>query len=182
VLSLTQYEQVVEHVKSGYLLFFKPSGLTSRAITAVTGGNFSHVGMCVKMNDGVFDWPMVVEASAGGRRVVSLASYAHRSFVAVNIGLDYSQVAEFAIKPTGSIRYGTPDFIKIGIKELILRFGGTVWLPDSEGEVCSEFIAKMIQQCKLPNLVIGNTLLSPSMLFDKVWPPGVREFEYSPPR
>lgn len=182
MLQLSQYEHVVEHVKSGHLLFFKPSGLTSRAITAVTSGDFSHVGMCVLMNDGVYDWPMVVEASSGGRRVVSLSSYADRSFVAVNLGLDYAQVAEFAIKPTGSVKYGTLDFIKIGIKELALRFGGTLWMPDSQGEVCSEFIAKLLQQYKMPNLVIGNTLLSPSMLFEKVWPPGVREFEYSPPR
>jgi hypothetical protein len=162
------YNEIRSKIKSGDLVFLKAAGI-GKAITAITGGTYSHCGIAVWLHDEYTERLMLIEAFEGGRRVVSLSCYANRQFIVLDSELNYSAISSEALDNTGKVGYGYFDFIKIGIRDLLMRHGIAPVFRDSPGEVCSEFVAKMLKlDNKLPYGV--DTLIDPSMLFETIRP------------
>ena len=66
---------------------------------------------------------MLVEAFVGGCRLINLRSYSYRPMIAVNVGLPWSHVENYALDKTGSVGYSGLDFITIGARDILLRLG-----------------------------------------------------------
>ena len=64
---------------------------------------------------------MLVEAFVGGCRLINLRSYSYRPMIAVNVGLPWSHVENYALDKTGSVGYSGLDFITIGARDILLR-------------------------------------------------------------
>lgn len=150
-------------VQDGDLIFIKPKSVWSRFITFITGGSFSHCGIALWLTDGISAKLFIVEAVASGRRLVSMRYYSNRSLSLLRVGLEYSPATENMLFNTG-YPYGWWDFISVGIKELLLRVGITSFFLDGRGEICSEFVAKVLRKyvSKFEQL---DTHISPSRLY-----------------
>lgn len=157
-----RYASVRDVISNGDLLFFKATKWNQKVITEVTGGKYSHCGLAVWLTDGITNRLSVVEATSGGRRIISLSHYADRPFTVLNVGLEYDKVAEYVMGNTG-LPYGMLDFASIGLKDFALRFGIKLKMPNTPGEVCSEFLAGVLQKAEYS---ITDTLISPSDLYN----------------
>ena len=171
------YTYLRSKIKSGHIVFFGAQTWKQKIVTLFTGGKFSHCGIAVWLTDGVEDRLMLIEATHGGRRVVSLSSYANRFFNVLDVGLKYSDIATDIMSQTGAVPYGNLDFVKIGLKDLMLKFGIKTMLPDSPGEVCSEFVAETLAKAGFP---LQDCLISPSDLYKELHTPVRLIVEYKP--
>ena len=158
----TVYDSIRGSIKSGHVVFFKATTWRQKLITLFTGGHYSHCGIAVWLTDGVEDRLMLVEASNGGRRIVTLSHYATRPFVVIDLGIKYLSIGEYMLGYTGTVSYSYLDFALIGLKDLLLKMGIRAYLPSTEGEVCSEFVANT---AKKAGIEIEDPLVSPSRLF-----------------
>jgi hypothetical protein len=170
------YDQLRGSVKAGQLVFFKATKWNQKLITLITGGKYSHCGMAVWLTDGVSSRLMLIEATNGGRRIISLSHYADRSFEVIDVKLNYPDIAEEVLEHTG-LPYSYIDFIKIGIRDIMLRFGIKTHLPNSVGEVCSEFLSNTVQKA---GIKVSDALISPSALYKEMKALGTVIAAYKP--
>lgn len=161
-MNLSSYMHLRTKIKNGHLVFFGAHTWKQKLITFFTGGSFSHCGLAVWLTDGVEDRLMLVEATHGGRRIVSLSSYCTRPFTVIDINLPYCEIANEALSQTGMVAYGYFDLLTIGVRDLMLRLGLKSHLPNTEGEVCSEFLAHTLKDA---GVELSDLLLSPTDLF-----------------
>ena len=163
---LFPYSDIREYVYDGMICFFKAITFKQKIISWCTGGKFSHVAMTTWMKDsqGIARL-MVIESTNGGVRLVNLRSYMGREVLLVNIGLDWDRIAQYAMDKAGVVHYSIPDFIWIGIKDILVKLGLkdlAKYVPNEEGEVCSEFVADLLRNS---GFGIEDTLISPQGLY-----------------
>lgn len=159
------YLDIRERIRSGDLIFFKAEKLTQKFITAFTGGSYSHCGIAVWVEENGKNRLMLAESNKGGRRLVSLSSYSDRSFTVVRVAMDYSLVSDYVTESTGVVQYSYLDFILIGLKDLMVKLGVQIWVPNAPGDVCSEFLAHVLQML---GFALDSLLVSPSSLFKEL--------------
>jgi hypothetical protein len=100
---------------------------------------------------------MIVEASQGGRRIVSLSSYAAHEMDVLASPLDWVKYCDAVLDNTGAVPYSKTEFIAIGMLEAF----GIRRRKDDKGEVCSKMIA---EYCKSAGLDMPTTDISPAKL------------------
>lgn len=169
-MNISPYADVRPRIKSGMVVFFEAHTLAAKAITAITGGRYSHCGLSVVVDDeDGAPRLMLAEATFGGFRLISMDSFSKRRAVVVDVGLDWPIVRDYVLDKTGSTAYGYLDFVLIGLRELLVRtgIGSRMRMPDLPGEVCSEAVAKTLTK---GGLKLSSTTVSPSKLFELVHP------------
>ena len=161
------YDDVREHIKDGYIVFFEAQTFKQKIITTITGGKYSHCGIATWMTDSIgMPRLMLIESTLGGCRLINLRSYANRNMTFLAVGLNWDQVSNYAIDKTGHVGYGNFDFISIGLKDLLTKLGFkwiAKFIKNRSGEVCSEMVADILAYTGKYD--IYDTLISPSDLF-----------------
>ena len=137
------YREAQSSIRTGDIVFIGGAkSMFSWLISAVTRSSFSHVGIACWMYDHQECVPtlFIVEATAGGRRLVTLDYYGdRRPMNIVESPIHWSKYRADLLAHTGLENYGYFDLIGIGIKEM---FG--IKTKDFDGQVCSEMVAKMM--------------------------------------
>ena len=150
-----KYDAVRNDLKDGQVVFFNAVTWPQKIISIFTRGPFSHVGMLVWMTDSTGTRKlMCIESSFGGARIVQLRSYLPRGMTVVDVGLDWAKCAERALNDTGSLHYNIPNLALIGIKSILSQLGlkqlAKKVKPMKGGEVCSEFVATLLEEHGYP--------------------------------
>lgn len=168
-----------DNIKSGQLVFIGSNRLhkstVQTVIQKVTKGEYTHAGITVWMQDEFAHRKlMILESTLGGVRLVNLSSYLDRKTILADTGIDWQNSHDAALSKAGFVKYGFVDFNLIGLRELLVRHGFTKLankLPDAKGQVCSEFIAHLLNedpaiQERLHAIGVAKleTLVSPSKL------------------
>jgi hypothetical protein len=99
----------------------------------------------------------VVEANGGGRRIVSMSSYANHEMDVITSPVDWIRNCDPVLDLTGAIPYSNFEFIAIGLLEVF----GIRRRKDDFGEVCSKMIA---EYCKSAGIELPTTDISPAKL------------------
>lgn len=146
-----QYDKVRDTIKDGSIVFIDAKTLPQKIITFFTGGVYSHVGMAVWMSDsqGVKKL-MIIESTTGGARLVQLSAYLYRGFTVVDLGLNWTECSDSAFADLGILHYSILNLALIGIKSILGRLGlkrlAKMIPRDTSGEVCSEFVATLMDE------------------------------------
>lgn len=160
------YSEVRPHVQDGYLVFMGGNKLGQRIIKFITRGEFTHVGFACWLEDHTGEKRlMCLESSSGGARLIHMSAYADRKMTFMKLNYNWDDVAEFAYSKTGVVHYGYLDLIMSGARDILTRFGlGGIakFLPNTKGEICSEFVAKTLNKTKLFKIV---EIISPNSLY-----------------
>jgi hypothetical protein len=158
-MKVVSYEQARNVIQDGDFIFFKNgNSIWSLLTEAVTDSPIYHCGIAFWIRDPLYKSRlMVVEASNGGRRIVSLSSYAKHEMDVVASHLDWVKYGEPVLDKTGAVPYSKFEFIAIGLLE---KFG-IRRRKDDEGEVCSKMIA---EYCKSAGVELPTTDISPAKL------------------
>ena len=106
--------------------------------------------------------------------MVTMSSYASRGMDVLSVkDMNWAQLSEYVTSKTGKVHYGTFDFITIGLRDLMIRLGfksGWVfkYLPDGDGEVCSEMLADVLSKFQS----VDTTMVSPARLYKEMFARG----------
>ena len=165
------YTEIRDSILDGHLVFFEPSTFIGKLIPMITGGKVSHCGIAVWMRDGRdVHRLMLLEGFWGGCRLVNMSSYAHRKFVALDVGLVWNSVEDYALDKTGVVHYSATDFVWIWLRERLAGIGLrslAKLVPNAPGEVCSEVVADILIKSGQFHW-ITERLVSPSALLRSV--------------
>lgn len=178
-----KYEQYKEISATGDILFFEAHTFKQKIVTFVTGGKYSHCGIAVKVTDNFGNKRlMVLESVMGGVRLVNMSSLVTRniSVLRINAFKDaWSSIASTAMNQPGAVHYNLKDFVQIGFKDLMSRFGVAVKMRDDPaGMVCSEFTGYLLKLAKI--LYRTDTYVGPSKLFSELLTLSSLQFEIQP--
>ena len=137
------YEEHHCKIKNGDLVFLGGAkSMFSWLISAVTRSVFSHVGIACWMRDTQDGKPelFIIEASPGGRRIISMDAYGlRRPMTVVGAPVAWTEYRDALLADTGHVPYGYMDLIGIGLKETL-----RIKTKDFDGEVCSEMVARAL--------------------------------------
>lgn len=167
---MQNYADVRDKIENGYLVFFKAEAVSQKAICWVTGGEYSHAGILFWMYDHVGRKRlMLLESRVGGTRIVNFSAYAGRVCEIINVGLNWDNVADYALAKTGVVHYGLLEFIPIGLRDLLTRAGcpkmARAIKDTSPSEVCSETVADIMRR---DGFAYNDTLMSPNALYNSL--------------
>jgi hypothetical protein len=144
-------------MKTGQTIFFKDGDykLLDLIIKTFSGSEYIHVGII--SDDGKF----ILESTMGSNRNMNfMSNYENRRYTIVDTSILWNQHKDNIIPMISPVRYGYMDFIAVGVKSLLRRFGVQIKVKDYSGEICSEFVSKCFK--------LDETKLSPGELFDKM--------------
>lgn len=163
------YELVRNEIKDGQIVFINAVTLGQKIISVFTGGKFSHVGFVVWMTDSTGNKKlMCLESSVGGARLVQLRAYLERGMTIVDIGLKWEDCAGSAFGDTGVLHYNVTNLVLIGIKTLLQKVGldflAKYVRSAGSGEVCSEFVATLLEE----NGYVLDSFTSPNALYESL--------------
>ena len=158
-MKVVEYEHARNYIENGDLIFFKNGGsIWSRMTQALTKSPIYHCGIAFWMRDPLYQCRLfVVEASQGGRRIVSLSSYDKHEMDVIASPVDWIKHCDPVLDLTGRVPYSKLEFIAIGLLEAF----GIRRRKDDVGEVCSKMIA---EYCKSAGIELPTTDISPAKL------------------
>lgn len=155
------YTEIRDTIVDGDLIFVARSPTILGRITEfVTRSPFYHVGIAFWMRDSSYESRLfMVEAHQGGRRIVSLSSYAGQPLHIVKSEVPFGTYSKDLLDRAGSVPYSYLDFVSIGLLEVF-----RLKLHRSGGEVCSEMVVISLNKggLYLP------TLISPGSLYRRL--------------
>jgi hypothetical protein len=138
-----KYSEVRDSIKDGSIVFFKAHRPMQKLVAFFTRGKFSHVAFVFWMHDDYGNKRLfLVDSAPGGRKVALFSAYVGKNEIeVVDIGLNWNDVAEFALDKTGHVKYSYLDALILGI-ERTFKFE---LVKKPFGEVCSEFVARILR-------------------------------------
>lgn len=155
------YDEARESIVDGDIVFVAGgTSIWNKLTQLVTFSPYFHVGIAFWMRDSAYESRLfMVEAHNGGRRIVSLSSYADRPMTVVASEVPYRTYAKELLDKSGSVKYSIKDFIAIGLTETF-----KLKIRNASGEVCSEMVARALNN---GNLYLP-VLLSPGALYRRL--------------
>lgn len=138
------YAQARTEICDGDLIFVRGGkSFWSRVIQKATGSDVFHCGIAFWVRDPRYPSRLfILEAHQGGRRIISLSSYAQHSMVVIVSPTEWNLVCDVMLDKAGSVPYSLLEFMWIGALELF----GIRRKVDDEGEVCSKMVALYCKQ------------------------------------
>jgi len=159
--TVESYSDVRDRIKNGDIVFLaRGKKLSSKITQFFTGSPFFHVGIAFWITVDSLDTKrlFIVEANVGGRRIISLSSYAHYNMVVIENPAKWVSYCQDLLVKTGSVSYSYKDLLSIGLWETL-----QIKLKDYKGQVCSELISNTIRD---NTELRPDQLISPGKLFD----------------
>lgn len=158
------YEEARDLIQDGDIVFIH--GTWRKPLQALvmffTHSKFSHVCMAFKVNTGVTERVMCVEAQGfTKRRILNLSYYGDREVTVLAAPVPWYQIEDRALAKVGIAQYSILGAIYVGIRDYVLKCAN-ISLPtlDIPHEICSEFIAKMVG--------LEKTEISPQTLYEEL--------------
>lgn len=153
------YEQARNYVEDGDIIFVrKGTSIWSKLTQLVTKSDTYHCGIAFWVRDPVYKSRLfIVEAHQGGRRIVSLSSYAQHPMDVIGSPISWEQYCDDLLDNTGLIPYSIVEYVWIGLLEKF-RIRRKV---DDFGEVCSKMVAKYLVR---GGISLAETDISPGNL------------------
>lgn len=154
------YEQARDLVQSGDIIFICNKGLFHhKLITWFTQSDHIHVGIAfwAKFEH---DWHLMISEANGGaqRRIVNLSHYKDHSMDIICAPKPWEDISEKTLERLGQVQYNWIQAGYVGVSEMFDRtFGFKLPDVDMPGEICSEFVANVLQ--------LPYNHLSPASLF-----------------
>lgn len=142
------YEQGRERMQDGDIIFVRESTtFTSKMIRFFTRSEYSHVGVVFWATIGGQRRVFVVEAQGGTRRrIVNLGFYSSHSIDVVTSPRPWDEYASEALESIGVQDYGWIEAAYVGLRDFVLhQFNYVLPSKDLPGEICSEFVARLLQ-------------------------------------
>lgn len=141
------YDQARDKINDGDIIFIRNAfTFTSKIIRLFTRSKYSHVGIAFWAIIGGEERLMIVEAQGGTRRrIVNMSFYAKNQIDVVAAPRPWPEYAKRALENIGLEEYGWFEAIYVGIRESLLTYLNIILSPkDLPGEICSEYVAKML--------------------------------------
>jgi hypothetical protein len=157
---LKPYCEVRDDINTGDIIFFQTKGIVSKIIRFVTSSEYSHVGIAMWVEISGQKRLMVIEAQGNAhRRIVNAGYYQDFNVSVVKAPMPFLAYRDEALGYVGLQKYSMVGAIYVGLREFVMR-RTKYTLPsyDAAGEICSEFVAKMLK--------FEDTNISPQLLFE----------------
>lgn len=164
MLENLSYEEYRKIAKDGDIVFLHGTqkSLVSSAIMILTGHKYSHCFISFWVDICGQPRLLCVENQGGSkRRLLSASYYGDRTFDIIRAPVPWSELSELALSRVGEAKYGYIDAIFVGLKEYFWRkFAIRLSSANSRGEICSEFIARLLQ--------FEQPMMSPGTLYEQL--------------
>lgn len=151
----SQYKTVRPLLQDGDIILVRGTKLWTNKLTKLrTNSGYYHTAIAFKMVAcGDINRVMLVEQYTGGQRIIPLSTY--DDYDVLRFPIRFDPVGRYLIDTSGSVQYSVGDYLSIGIRE---KFD--IQMPDFNGEVCSEMVAKYLQKVgyDIPSLVSPQTI------------------------
>jgi hypothetical protein len=163
-MNIVTYEQARNLIQDGDLVFVKKGkSIWSKLTQLVTKSDVYHCGIAFWVRDPVYKSRLfIVEAFRGGRRIVSLSSYAKHPIDIIGSPISWEKNCDEVLDNTGLVPYSIPEYVWIGLRELLRIKRDDA--DDDYGEVCSKMVAKYLVR----GGVMLETDISPGKLEEKL--------------
>ena len=141
------YEQARNVISDGDIVFVRDGeSVWSKLTQKVTSSDVYHCGIAFWVRDPLYKSRLfMVEAHRGGRRIVSLSSYAKHPMYIFNAPASWEKHCDPILDNTGVIPYSYIEYVWIGLLELFrIRRN-----QDDFGEVCSKMVANYCKEAGL---------------------------------
>jgi len=162
----SSYAFVRSQIKTGDIVMFRGNTWDAKFISFFTGSPYSHCGVAMWCSDIMTSRRrlMLIESNIGGVRLISLSSNSNVDF---DVLPGFSKTEWNFVEPEissmiGSVDYGYMDFVTVFLRE---KLG--IKLKDPKGQICSEFVAKILSQFSKQYRGIGGSQ-SPAKLYDNL--------------
>lgn len=166
---LSSYREGRDLIENGDILAFHTtaeSPLGPKIVSLFTGYSIYHVGFAIWLYSTEGDRRLfIVEANKGNRQIIPLSLYAGERIDVFKCPVKFSKISSQMLDKIGYVKYSYFDLPIIWLRE---RFG--IRLPNQQGEVCSEMIAKILEEA---DIRFENTLMSPGKLIEKLSQKGI---------
>lgn len=142
------YDQARDKINDGDIIFIRNARtFTSKVIRFFTRSKYSHVGIAFWAIIGGEERLMVVEAQGGtARRIINMSFYAKDQMDIVASPRPWIEYAKEALEHVGIEEYGWFEATYVGLRESLFTYLNILLAPrDFPGEICSEYVAKMLQ-------------------------------------
>ena len=155
------YDEARKLIQSGDVVFVRnKKGIVASVIRMFTRSKYSHVGFAFWVEIEGRSRLMMLEAQGGAmRRIVNISFYKGLELDVIATPKPWNEVAPNAMESLGQVGYGWLEAGYVGIRELLMKtMGWTLPYKDLPGEICSEFVARMIE--------LENPHISPQLLWE----------------
>ena len=157
------YSVARQHIQNGDLVFVRnKKGMVAGIIRTFTQSLYSHVGFAFWVEIEGTPRLFVLEAQGGAkRRIVNMSFYQNVELDIIAAPRPWSEIALEALERLGQVKYGWFDIGYIGVREILMKkFGWILPYRELPGEICSEFVARMIG--------LDNPHVSPQLLWERL--------------
>ena len=154
---ISTYDKARNQINNGDIIFVrKKKTLVAKIIQFFTRSEYSHCAIAFWIEIAGVNRLMVVEAQGKTkRRILNLSFYKEFDLDVVKVPVPWDSYANEALSKIGVTKYGYISALYVGLREFLLK-ECNIKLPqkdvDSDDEICSEFIAKVL---KLPETVVS---------------------------
>jgi len=142
------YEHARELIQNGDIIFIRNKGLFHhKLITWFTKSDHIHVGIAFWATFECGPHLMISEANGGAqRRIVNLSHYKDHSMDIIKAPRPWNEISSRALERLGQVQYNWIQAGYIGVSELFQNtFGINMPDVDMPGEICSEFVANVLE-------------------------------------
>ena len=161
MLQTRSFRNAQPTIRDGDLIFVRnKNAWFSKIIRFATRSQYSHVGIAFWITVAGKEHLMVIEAQGGTeRRIITMDYYSDTGIDVIRAPRVWSEYCDVAFEQVGKLKYGWREAIYVGLRELLFKYA-KIRLPprDFDGEICSEFAARMMQ--------LDNFHVSPQGLID----------------
>jgi hypothetical protein len=166
ILSTLTYEEGRKFIQDGDLLFVanKKGIFLPQLIRFFTKSIFSHVAIAFWIDTAAGKRLLAVQAQGGNKRFVMNADALDKCDIYVMTSpTEWAKVAPQALIRLNEVPYGWFEAIYVGLREFLMtRFNITLPEKSFTGEICSEFVARVIG--------LTNVFVSPQLLYSELIP------------
>jgi len=145
-LTVSSYMDARELIQDGDIVFITDrSSPVAWLVRFFTRSRYSHVGIAFWMQTGGISRLMMAEAQGGtNRRIVNLSKYAQYNLDVIKAPGPWKRILGNALARLSDVPYGYMEAFYVGLVETALKYFD-IELPrkDFNGEICSEYVAKM---------------------------------------
>lgn len=153
------YVEARKLIHSGDIVFIKNGySLGSRLTQFITASTIYHTGIAFWVT-GPNSKPhlLILESHQGGRRIVTLSSYARHDIEVIESPIDWESHGSAFLEQTGVVKYSILEYLAIGMRELLC-------IPISlrrSYEVCSKLVALYLRSGR----ILVEDDISPGLLY-----------------
>lgn len=141
------YQEARYNIEDGDIIFVcNAKTLTSKMIRFFTRSKYSHVGIAFWATVGGVDRLFIAEAQGGTkRRIITMSFYAKDELHVIKSPRAWNEYSDVALQDIGIQEYGWIQAAYVGFREALLNYFNIKLTPkDFDGEICSEYVANML--------------------------------------